>query len=83
MNLASIQKMLNQSETTTETLQSVDKLQLTAGTVLQHKEHSDRIVTIQTIQDHYIVGLIYHVVDTNGGEWILPAYHLHLWETLK
>jgi len=82
MNLTNIQNHINQA-TTKETLQALDKIQLKAGTVLQHKEHKNRIVTIQTSRFHYIDELIYHVVDMNGGEWIVPAYDLHLWKVSK
>ena len=83
MNLASIQKKLNQATTTTETLKALDKMQISSGTVLQHKKHKNRIVTVQRSRIHYIDELIHHVVDVNGGEWIVPAYDLHLWEILK
>ena len=83
MTLASIQKNLNQTTTTTETLRALDKMQIKAETVLQHKKRKNIIVTVQSSRMHYIDELIYHVVDANGGEWIVPAYDLHLWKILK
>lgn len=76
MTLADIQNSINQANDTKQALQTVDAINLPAGTVLQHKQ-SGGICIIRSSYMHYIDGLIYDTIDENGNEsWLVHSYNL-------
>jgi len=82
MNLVDLQKQINNSKNTAETLAVVDGYNLSMGTVIIYKANGQTL-EITSVTHNYIEGLQYIGTDKDGEQWLVNAKDIAEKYTIK
>lgn len=82
MNLVDLQKKINNSTNTEETLAIVDGYNLSMGTVIIYKANGQTL-EITSVTHNYIEGLQYIGTDKDGEVWLVNAKDIAEKYTIK
>ena len=82
MNLVDLQKQINDSTNTAETLEIVDGYNLSMGTVIVYKANG-KTLEITSVTHNYIEGLQYIGTDKDGEQWFVNAKDIAEKYTIK
>jgi hypothetical protein len=82
MNLVDLQKQINDSTNTAETLEIVDGYNLSMGTVIVYKANGHTLEII-SVAHNYIEGMQYIGTDKWGEQWTVNAKDIAEKYTIK